>query len=76
MTIGLYFVAHVDENGDNKDLFVKAKSTANAMCKWRATYELDPAEKPDKVFLVSADLRTTGVIQWHSDECQLRFINE
>jgi hypothetical protein len=60
--MNLYYVRAGAEGGD-LDLFVRCKSTAQAMVQWRKYYHIEPSINPEGVFRI--DEFKKGALPWY-----------
>jgi hypothetical protein len=59
------FVGEGDIDSDNLDLMVEATSVEEAITLWRAYYELEAGEAPQRVFSVPALTGVPRALRWH-----------
>lgn len=61
----LWFIHHIADNGDNKDLFIKTDLSSVAVDLWQDYFELEPHIMPDGLRqLADIEKLPPGVIPW------------
>lgn len=66
-TATLFLICDTDENGDNRDLFVRSTHRSIAVRYWRSYYALTRQDKPERIMVVpdAADANNpVGPIAW------------
>ena len=67
----LYFLSDESDRPENRDLFVWAKTPADAVTYWRGYYQIGPGRSDrqrDNIWSVPQQTHAPGAIKWNSQE--------